>query len=654
MQSHAIRQRPKPFLTAVFPDDLPTLNPFAPVSESEAQILDLLHAPLIQIGQDGKLAPALAERWTWSQQVTCWYANAEAATNAAQRLQSLNGNEWVTWKLDAVKAQGSELVLRLSDPAGNGADEALRQLTDAPSEPLFYVRLRSDEADQDLLQKFAAHEEQASNIKRIWFDPSGTCELVSTLNRVQLGQKLDQWCEKQGRTLIEIQPVAELRALQETVLEFHLQENAKWRDGQAITAEDVRATVHAVTHHRQWSIPNPDAYQHIQAIEGNEEMVRVIYRKRNGSALMSWTRMPILPAAWLNKHSEGSHQSPPGAGRYQIASQSARGLLVTPVVPNTGASLEITRALTPLQIEAGLSTNSLDFFWSGNQKPPAATSLSLRHTAPRARLLVMWNTKSEILSDLRLRKALALATNREELIRKLLDGTGRIEDGLFDPRLWFAPKTPATPFAPADAQALLSEAGWLKGVEGTARKPGQALDIELLTAAGNPERDRLAKALAEQWGKIGVKVQITALPQAEIIEKRLSTHDFDAVILGQELETSWDVSRFWHSSQTDPGGLNFSGLANAEIDLLLEALTEEFDLERIPARARLLEERLRALYPTLPLFSGTDTIAVQTAHLPESMRENPERFFSLRELLAPTTAGPVQEKMKVKMLEPEE
>jgi hypothetical protein len=44
---------------------------------------------------------------------------------------------------------------------------------------------------------------------------------------------------------------------------------------------------------------------------------------------------------------------------------------------------------------------------------------------------------------------------------------------------------------------------------------------------------------------------------------------------------------------------------------MLDALRLETDLARIPALARQVEDRLLSLHPFLPLFSGTNVVAVR-------------------------------------------
>ncbi len=415
-----------------------------------------------------------------------------------------------------------------------------------------------------------------------------------------------------------------------------------------MTAADVSGT-HAYVMSQPWPVPNIDVLRDVQAVEAiGSNKVRVLYRRASGAALCGWIGLPILPSAWLKAHPSdpGGHvfteSSPPGAGLYTITHRDLASLALAPADSSKVAAqaqrFTFASGASPFQTRLGFATGVADLFWPQDDEISSllkGRGLAVRAMPPRSRLLVLWNTKSPVLSDVRMREALALGTDRKALVDGLLHGRGRIHDGLFLPGLWFAQTFPPPVFDPDAARDRIADAGWIKDVEGIAKRPGQQLAFELLCTAANPLRQKLAEMLADQWRKLGAQVTVTPLPWSELIDRRLARRQFDAAIIGLDFETTWDQFPFWHSSQAAPGsGLNFAGIADRQIDLLLQGLREEFDPGRVPAKTRELEDKLLALHPMLPLFTDMTQVAVSLSALKPGAKADDLSPWSLRDLVA--------------------
>jgi ABC-type transport system substrate-binding protein len=595
-------------MVIMLPGPLPELRPLQPVDEAERQVLDLLHEPLLRLSRDGRIMPALAEEWRWFRTVTCWFAGEAQAAQAAARLQALSGNTWVAGQLETAAAEGASVIMRFVRPDDPGAEEALRAIGDLKPLPLTLARLEVPEARHEGMQQFA--EAHRNAIRRLWFDDRGGCEIVTTLPAPALQQRLAEWLRARNEPVLPVRILGELSGLVEPVLEFHLRKGAKWHDGSPVTPQDVRATVQWLK--RRGGQP-AEALRQVQDVTaGNDNRVRVAYRRHSGGALAAWVGLPMLPEKWLA--TDPNALPPPGAGPFQIASRepgslslqrSGRGRVT--FIPNAEG----------LPLRAALATGSLQAAWPTPKSAAAlAGEQAWRFAAapPRSRLLVLWNTRSPVLQDPRVRAALALATDRRALAAQLPGGVGQPVEGWFRPGLWYTPvRTEQSADLPA-AERLLAEAGWLRDVAGSVRNARQTLALELLTTAGNPWRRQLTEALARQWQQLGASVTVTEAPHQELFSLRLEPGRFDAVILGVDYELNWDITDFWRSD----GGLNFSGLADARLDLLIDALAAEYEPPRVPERAKAAEDRLLELNVFLPLFSDLQEVALHRQVFPQS------------------------------------
>ena len=632
-------------VVAMLPGALPEWNALAPRSAVEQELVGLLYEPLLQAGPPGgpSVLPVLASHWDWNQELTCWFASPDWAARAADHLRQLDADRWIQLGLDQIWQEGDELRLSFSQPQGTGPDEALREL--APFEPLpvDFVQLRLPGQARSYLNHFLQSAVEKRQVRRTWFEDSDQlAELVISGSPGSAVEELRRHFEALPELQAQVTPMDRVTALREPVLEFRLQPGRVWPDGTPVTARDVIATVRHVIDHR---IPVPER-ENLLAIQNlampGPDRLRVTYRRYRGAALASWMRLPILQAQWLEHqaagpssaspgHASASHQVPlpPGTGPFRPTWQRD-GTLTLVAAPHASARIHRLRLLhgaPEIPTQAAFATGSIDLYWPANERLPRLRrepGVLLHPSSPRSRLVVLWNTRQPPLDELRIRQALALATDRSALREELVQGAGSEHAGLFQPDVWFSP--PHTPQRPdlSQASALLDEAGWFKNVTtGLRTKPGATLSIELLTTAGNAQREQLATRLARQWRRLGLEVSIRALPWEELVGERLQQRDFQALILGLDFETSWDQLPLWHSSQATPGGLNFSGLTDPETDLLLQSLALEFDPNAVPERVRRLEARIASLHPFLPLFTDQGFVAIRKAALPAELKTAP-------------------------------
>lgn len=617
----------------MMPGELPALKPFFPTSEAERQLLDLLHEPLIRLDGQGRLAPGLADRWSWHQRVTCWFPDQEALQVIQLRLAAVPTETRQAWELEEVTAEGLSLVLRFARPGAPGVNEALQTITSESLLPLMFLRVDSTESTRAALEEYAQAPEHAENTVRLWFDDDGKCELVTTRPMLQARESLTAWFQKKGLPPLRITPLAEVAGLLEPVLEFQLNASRhSWPDGSPVTAADVKATV-AYVASLGYPVPGREGFRHIQDISAPDSTtVRVTYRRSYGAALASWVDFPILSEGWLAAQANDPSLPVPGAGAWTLI-RSAQRLTLMPRTSLEGAprqSVHVITANSALQARVALAAGSLDVVWPGQdfvlRREP---SLDFHPAPPRSRLLVLWNLRSPRLPGLAVRESLALAVDPDPL---LADGAARPASPLFAPGLWYSPKEEPPVFDLSEARKKLEQAGWLKDVTGIAKKGGQSLEFELLVTTGNEQREKLGRLLSDQWSQLGAKVTVTLVEPRNLVPEYLAPGEFDAALIGLDYELAWDQTAFWHSGQIQ-SGLNFSRLEDAQLDQLLEALSGEFDTRELSVRARAVQDRLVSLQPILPLIGDLQEIGVRRERFPDIEAPNLQRPLTLRTLL---------------------
>lgn len=635
-QSRQMRAMRGEGVVAMLTDPKPAMHPYAPRTEAERQIIDLVHEPLMRVGGDGTLQPALAELWRWSQDVTCWFADEKIAKQAQERLQAQIGesNRWAEWRLSAVRLMANSLVLNFNDATHANTPKALEVIGDLQPQTVAFWRIECQQPLKELAASFFNSSPLAKQIRRMWFDRENVFEIVTVGPAQRLLDEFRSHLAAKVPTEVRISLMGEVSALSEPVLDLDMRQGQTWHDGTPVTAWDVKTTIEQVSR-RPWLLPNREALRHIQDMEiqngGNQ--LRVTFRSRYGPALCGWAGLPVLPASWWKAHEQDDDKAfslspPPGAGSFRLTHLDARTLSLTPV----STQQESPRFLfhfnaSPLMTEVGLGTKTTNLVWpatiAGNHDDLFACL-----TPPHRRLVVLWNTKSPVLADVRTREALATITDVASIIAAL-PGKHTISDGsLFPPGMWLHTKAPRVPWSAAKAKRVLAEAGWLPGVDGIGRNAGHKFEFSLLLVSGDPVVSQTAHQLATQWRELGANIRVETLASADLLAGRLASREFDAVMLEQRFEVSWDQFPWWHSSQAKPGGTNFAGIEDPQTDLLLEALATEFEPASAAERVRQLEGRLLPLQAMLPLFHTVDHAAISAP----LAANKPRTSWTLREL----------------------
>lgn len=214
-----------------------------------------------------------------------------------------------------------------------------------------------------------------------------------------------------------------------------------------------------------------------------------------------------------------------------------------------------------------------------------------------------WNMLRPQLSDVRVRAALSHGFDVREWIRTNYEGLAlpaTSSQFRFGPA--YNQDVEVVEYSVEKAQELLAEAGWYdRDGDGVADKDGQPLEIEVLMPSGNKASEKLLQKMQESYEKIGVRVTIMSLEWAQFLE-RILDRDFDACNLAWSLtNVESDPFSLWHSSEAEPGKRtsNHSGMADEEVDRLIEAIRRELDDDKRHAMFMQLHERIYNMHPYL-------------------------------------------------------
>ncbi len=220
---------------------------------------------------------------------------------------------------------------------------------------------------------------------------------------------------------------------------------------------------------------------------------------------------------------------------------------------------------------------------------------------------IFFNGKRPLLKDLELRRTLTRAIDRPRIIATVLDHMATLVDGPFPSNFPGSAGKLQPDFDPAAAREALEKSGWTLTEGQRARKKGNDELSLSLTVVDQPDDIAMAEIVKENWGAVGVKVEIKAFDPSRIAKEVIKPRDFDALLYGEILPPDGDLYAFWHSSQERDPGLNLTTFYHKDADKLLEELRTTNDptqqAEKRIAFQKLLADGAAAAFLYSPLYS---------------------------------------------------
>jgi peptide/nickel transport system substrate-binding protein len=194
---------------------------------------------------------------------------------------------------------------------------------------------------------------------------------------------------------------------------------------------------------------------------------------------------------------------------------------------------------------------------------------------------IVWNAERPFFRDKRVRQALTMLIDRQQILDTIRFGMGVVTDSHFNPSSADYNKNLKTfPYDPVRAAQLLDEAGWKDtDGDGIRDKDGVPFRFEFLGPAGSVFTIQLMPVLRESFRKVGIDMTERIIEFTVMIEN-LRDHQFDASTLVWISTLIGDPYQVWHSSSAENRGSNYASFKNPEADRLIEQARTEFDPEK--------------------------------------------------------------------------
>jgi peptide/nickel transport system substrate-binding protein len=185
---------------------------------------------------------------------------------------------------------------------------------------------------------------------------------------------------------------------------------------------------------------------------------------------------------------------------------------------------------------------------------------------------IFMNTTHPQLADPMVRRALRLATDRQQIFDKVVLRNGEMTESVIPKFAHGYYNIPVTKYDPAGAEKMLDAAGWKRGANGVRSKNGMTLSIDIVIPTGYGPSSTLAAILQSDYSKIGAAATIHAYASGQFFAPYsaggiIQTGKFDMVLHSQGLGPVFgNVNGVLTCDSFPPKGANESRYCNKSVD----------------------------------------------------------------------------------------
>jgi len=416
-----------------------------------------------------------------------------------------------------------------------------------------------------------------------------------------------------------------------TKVTWKLKQGVKWSDGTDFTADDVTFTFDYMSD-KATATTTASSTTLVQSVVATDKNTVVVTFKQPTAVPYQWgvggSQVIIQKAQFAafkgaNVKDAPGNQAPIGTGPYKVKEFKPNDIVtyeINPLYRDPGKpyfkTMQIkTVASADISARAVCQTGDVDYGWSLNLtaaqlKPFFETgkcdNIAAQGTSSESINFNFSNNKltgdqraepttsHPFLSDIRVRKALAMAVNRKLIADQIWGGiTGSPTCNVINiPKEMVSQATASMDvckFDLAAANRLLDEAGWVKGSDGIRAKGGVKMEIVYQTTVA-PFRQQVQEVVKKDWESLGVKVELKAIPAGVFFSTDLGNPDTASKFFAdvQQYANGYGQPdpepflRAWTSAEIktrEAGwrGSNYWRFKSADYDKLFDDLTKELD-----------------------------------------------------------------------------
>lgn len=408
---------------------------------------------------------------------------------------------------------------------------------------------------------------------------------------------------------------ADIRQVDEVTWEATLRDDLRFSDGTPLTARDVVYTYMSTLDPATRSPQRGGYAERIRRVEAAGERTVRFHLVEPVATFLSDLELGVLSAE-AARDGDGAVI---GAGAYRVAGGGTERVLLERNPHYHGDAPPMPR----VEVRTVRDANARAIMLVGGSADMTQNGLRLdlvEAVAGRARVTVdsgpgviltymMMQNEDPVLADVRVRRAIAHAIDRERIIELKLGGRAVLATGLLPPSHWaYEGEVDTYEYDPDRARALLDQAGY-PDPDGPGGAPRLTLSYK---TSANQFRLALARIIAAQLGEVGIEVEVRAFEFGTFFtDIKQGNYQIATMQTAAITEPDYYYTYFHSSRVPDPGtlfGHNRWRYRDARVDELVERGRRVIDRDQ---RLRLygeVQEILARDVPVIPLWHEDNVV----------------------------------------------
>ncbi len=355
--------------------------------------------------------------------------------------------------------------------------------------------------------------------------------------------------------------------------------DAKWQDGQKVSAEDVDFTVRAIKQIGD-KCPYYEKADKIRTVSGSGKNLTITFKEANDISLADLSFPIVAEHEYKSVYSfvnDDTDFEPFGSGMYKFDSYEPGDYLMLDVNDEYYGTKPISKVRVNIvkrdaSLTKLLETSNISILYEKSlmrQAKITKKDIKINDIVSNQVEFVGINTKKQILADKKIRRALMQAIDQKTILEEGYYTSAIASDSLYFPNYLGAEEAKTYKYDLEKATKALKKLGFEDTNDDgiLESEDGIKFSIKILVNKDNAQRVTVAENLQENLEKLNIDVTVDARSESEYLAT-LKTGNYDIYVGGMRMGESMD---FRSLVQAD-GENNYVGYDNQELSESMDEL----------------------------------------------------------------------------------
>ena len=399
-----------------------------------------------------------------------------------------------------------------------------------------------------------------------------------------------------------------------------LREDVKWSNGEKFNSEDVRFTIDRLKENQSIYSYNVQYVTGVDIVDDNTVRIKL---DRDIAFFEYNLAFPIMS----RKYFEGQdftntekNKNPIGTGMFKIGeitesnitldknenwwNISNKNSIIEKVIINTNSSMaEVYNAFKMENIDF-VNTSNLNY-----TDYVGTLGYSTKEYVGREHGFLVLNTKSGLLSNVEVRKAILASIDKSNIVGNVFGGKYYTSDFPLSYGSWLDNKSDGnSTYNAANVNKILEEDGWTLRRENwqkTINHKTQKLIVNLLVKSSDNTRVNVANVIQNQLAQVGIGVNIQSVSDSQF-NNNINSKNYDMVLMVSEVSASPNLATYF-------GDNNYANYENKEVSDIMKEVSNSTDENTLKEKYKRLKEIYKSDVPYISLYFSKNVAIYNTS-----------------------------------------